>query len=328
MMNKYCISVIIPVYNAEKYLEKCLDSIIAQTIYEEIEVIVVNDGSTDGTDMVLEKYSSAHSNFTIIKIENGGVSNARNVGMQNAKGEFVTFVDADDWIEPDCYEKMYRVAKDSSADIVAAGMFIDAGAEELVVRKLVDEDALIHQIDAVKSYLCGDMDVHVCTKIFRHEVIAAHEFSVNINIAEDRLFVYECIIDSNTVYMMKDCFYHYFQNEDSVMNQSFSKKNLDNITVGKKIKKMTRDVYPDMMPYAESMYVSMECRLYGELYASSEKRNFEKIYEELKKDIQEYSIFNAIKYMSKKHFIALLLSKISPSIYNTLRGNSRLKFRK
>ena len=115
------ISVIIPVYNAEKYLEKCLNSVIKQTL-KDIEIICINDGSTDGSLNILQKYSEKDKRFIIIDQKNSGQSVARNKGLSVAKGEFIGFVDSDDWIDDDFYEKLYDAAIEYKADIAAGNI--------------------------------------------------------------------------------------------------------------------------------------------------------------------------------------------------------------
>ena len=112
----YKISVIIPAYNAEKYLNQCLDSIVAQTIFEEIEVIVINDGSTDNTQKIAEDYKKKYSNFKVYSQENKGLSVTRARGIELAQGEYIGWVDADDFIKPNMYEKLLR--EGNGADVV------------------------------------------------------------------------------------------------------------------------------------------------------------------------------------------------------------------
>ena len=107
-MNNIKVSVIVPVYNCEKYLKKCLDSLVNQTL-KDIEIICVNDGSTDNSGRILEEYTD--SRIKIITKENGGLSSARNAGIAVAKGEYLGFVDSDDWVDLDFYEKLYNTAK-------------------------------------------------------------------------------------------------------------------------------------------------------------------------------------------------------------------------
>ena len=114
------VSVIIPVYNGESYLEQCLDSIIGQTL-KEIEIICVNDGSKDRTQQILEKYAEKDSRIQIINQENGGAGAARNAGLRIARGEYLSILDGDDFFEPDMLEKAYKKAKESRAELLVFG---------------------------------------------------------------------------------------------------------------------------------------------------------------------------------------------------------------
>ena len=114
-MNK--VSIIVPVYNIEKYLAKCLDSLINQTL-EDIEIICVNDGSTDNSAEILNEYAQKDCRIKIINQDNAGLSAARNTGINAANGEYIGYVDSDDWIDLNFYEKLYNAAKDTDADIV------------------------------------------------------------------------------------------------------------------------------------------------------------------------------------------------------------------
>lgn len=328
MDNEIKVSVIVPAYNAEKYIERCLESLINQSIGNGLEIIVVNDGSTDQTQRILEFYESINKNIRVYNTANKGVSHARNFGIQCAKGKYITFVDADDWLELDCYKRMYDIAVSEKVDIVAAGIYIDSEKGNIISRKLVDNNVKVEQKKALKEYLYGDMDVHIVNKLFKREVINEHRFDTKIRIAEDRLFLFECLLESKKLFFMKDCFYHYFQNQYSVMNQTFSEKNLDNIVVGRKIIKIIKQMYPDLTPFAKSMYMSMECRLYGEIYDAKMKEKYKNIYIILKRDIKTYNILKNRKYASKKHMIAFVLARISPSLYNFLRSNPIMKFKR
>ena len=111
------VSIIVPVYNVQDYLPKCLDSLLAQT-YKNIEIIVVNDGSPDDSQRVIDEYAARDSRIVAVSKPNGGLSDARNFGMQYAQGEYIGFVDGDDYVEPDMYEKMLTKAKQEDSDIV------------------------------------------------------------------------------------------------------------------------------------------------------------------------------------------------------------------
>ena len=118
-MNNELISIIVPIYNVENYLWSCLDSIAKQT-YSNIEVLLVNDGSPDGSGVICQEFVARDSRFRYIEKENGGLSDARNVGIARAQGEFLSFVDSDDWIEPTYVEDMYRAALFNDAEVVVS----------------------------------------------------------------------------------------------------------------------------------------------------------------------------------------------------------------
>lgn len=328
MSNNIHISTIVPVYNAEKYIDRCLESLLNQSICKNIEIIVINDGSTDSTPKIINRYSETFDNIKVLHTTNQGVSAARNLGIQQARGEYITFIDADDWLEPKCYEKMYTNAKLYNADIVASGLYIDTNDRRIISRKVVSQNTVADGKEAIRKYLYGDLDVHVFNKIFISDIVKRHVFDTKLQIAEDRLFLFECLLDAQRVFLAKDCFYHYFQNRSSVMNQPFSTKNLDNITVGKKIIKKVEENCPELLPYALAMYVKMECRLYGEMTAEKITRKYYKEYKVLKQDIKDFHILKNLPYISKKHIYALILVKINPHIYNYLRNNPALKFRR
>ena len=111
------VSVIVPVYNVEEYLERCLDSLVNQTL-KDIEIIIVNDGSTDGSKEIIQKYLNKYKNIVYLEKENGGLSSARNYGIPYAKGEYIGFVDSDDYVELTMYEKMYNKAIEEKSDMV------------------------------------------------------------------------------------------------------------------------------------------------------------------------------------------------------------------
>ena len=115
------ISVIVPVYNVEKYLDKCIQSILGQT-YSNIELLLIDDGSTDSSGAICDKYVTQDSRVRVFHKSNEGVSAARNWGLDNAKGEWIAFVDADDWIDSDMYERMYNAAVQNQTDMVSCDL--------------------------------------------------------------------------------------------------------------------------------------------------------------------------------------------------------------
>lgn len=125
------ISVIVPVYNGEKYLDRCINSIVNQT-YENIEIIIVNDGSTDNSGAICEKWKEKDERILVIHASNGGVSRARNIALDFSKGEYVAFVDADDWLSIDMYECMIKAIRQTQADICACSYVLSVSGRDVI----------------------------------------------------------------------------------------------------------------------------------------------------------------------------------------------------
>lgn len=323
-MEKYNISVIVPVYNGEKYIKRCLDSIVNQTMFKRLQVIVVDDGSTDDTLNILRDYEKNHKNIIVLNIPNAGVSNARNVGIEAATGDYIAFVDSDDWIDCDCYEKMYSKAMESGTDIIAAGFYISDNNKDILKNCVTNCETKKSQKEMILDFLSGKIDVHCIDKIFSRKIVEKVRFETGLKTAEDRLFLFETFLRAQTMYCMPDIFYHYYQNENSVMHNKNTVLNMDGIVVSQMIQEKTALEFPDLEPYAEAMYISMACRMYCELVAENRKENSQ--YVKLESDIKKYKLSAAIRYMSMKHWAGVLFAKISPKLFNELRKNTFIRF--
>lgn len=224
-MNK--VSVIIPVYNAGQYLNKCLDSILNQT-YKNIELIVINDGSIDNSLDILNQYSKKYKNIRIINKENAGVSEARNDGIKNSNGEYLMFVDADDWIDIDMIEKMMDFVHINKADIVKCGYVRDSITKQEffpIAPKMnvysYDNKQLLYD-EFIKNYNYNSS----CTQIFNKKLLKNNIlFNSKIKIGEDLLFNMELYTNAEIIVSLPECYYHYFYND----NSATTKKKLSSI---------------------------------------------------------------------------------------------------
>lgn len=329
MSNKCKISIIVPVYNGEKHLNKSLMSLVQQTFFEEMEILVIDDGSTDGSGAIIDGYAKTYPQFKVFHVPNGGVSNARNLGLSHAVGEYVSFVDADDWVNLDCYETMYAQAVANQSDVVAAGLFIDEAQGTLLSVRASEENGTVSGEEACRRLLYGALDVHVWNKLFKRQIACDLLFDADIRIGEDKLYLYECLLRAKRVSLLNTCYYHYFQNETSAMRQSFSEKFFDDIFVGKQIVEQTKRVYPSLLPYAECANINALCRILGDLELDSHaKAEYASRYRQLMGEVRRFSICKSIRYSSKKHWMSLLIAKISPKLYGYLRSDRRLRYTK
>lgn len=218
------ISVIIPVYNVEKYLEKCLDTVLSQT-YTNIEVILVNDGSSDGSGAIIDSYACKDERVRVIHLpENKGVSYARNRGIDILKGEYTIFVDADDYVEPDFLEKLYVNLKENQADISICGVDFVGFGEYTNSRNnnfscVVSADQAI--LCMLNLYPFGQ---EMCNKLFISAQVRKCHFAENIYSGEDLLFIYQVLKHAKCVSYMPEKLYHYVYHKESASHQEFSAK--------------------------------------------------------------------------------------------------------
>lgn len=222
------LSVIIPVYNTEKYLRRCLDSVLMQTL-SDIEIICVDDGSTDNSLRILEEYAGRDSRITVIHKENGGLVSARKTGVGIATGEYIGYVDSDDWIEPDMYESLYECAYGHDADMVTSGYLLEGNYTTThfddVTEGLYDETHMPYlRENAIYNLQTKDVGLRgsLCCKLFRTELLKAvqEELSENLTFSEDKMCVLSCVLKCNRVYVLKRAFYHYVLHPSSMVHRN------------------------------------------------------------------------------------------------------------
>ena len=206
LLNNPLVSVVVPMYNVEKYLPRCLDSLLGQSL-DGIEIVCVDDGSPDESGKIAEKYALSHSNIKVVHRSNGGLGPARNTGIENSSGAFVGFVDSDDWVELDMYERLYQAAIESNADIVVGGHRDSSEQRVMCTKKhpLAGRTVLGRdQIDPIRIRLYGHAEddnttesfpMAVWASIYRREMIVKNHLRFKPLLSEDTLFnlrAYRC----------------------------------------------------------------------------------------------------------------------------------------
>lgn len=199
------ISVIVPIYNVEKYLSKCIDSIINQTLTN-IEIILVNDGSTDNSGKIIDEYAKKDSRIKVIHKKNGGQGSARNAGLDIAKGEYIGFVDSDDWIDSNMYESLYNAAISNNSDIVVCNrkVFDENGNIKGIVT--VEEKIIKNIKNNIADYIVNDLlykhTVSACNKIYKRQILQDNNIyfkGVNEVGSEDALFNYQVLFYTDII---------------------------------------------------------------------------------------------------------------------------------
>lgn len=216
-MNENLITVIIPVYNAESYLERCMDSIINNT-YRNLEIICINDGSKDTSLAILNKYQERDERIKIINKQNQGVSAARNDGLKVANGYWIAFVDSDDWVHPQYFEILTAIAAKTNADIIASKYF---RVKEYVGSEEVNLDLVTSsRVDLKTIYKSGNLKYFVWGKLYKKEVLSNHWFDENITYGEDAVFnlMIYCTMDQLAVINVDAKLYYYCDREGSAVN--------------------------------------------------------------------------------------------------------------
>lgn len=217
------VSIIVPVYNVEKYLKKCLDSLVNQTL-ENIEILVINDGSLDKSQLIIDEYLSKYP--SIVKAftkENGGQASARNLGIENALGEYIGFVDSDDWVEQDMYEKLYNFAVNKNLDIVTCYLYKIINNE-----KIKDEYGKRILQDNIKNYILTESSP--VNKIIKRDIFKNNNVRFLENhIYEDLAMIPTLALYTNKIGGINEYLYNYLIRENSTMNQTQYNNKLEDI---------------------------------------------------------------------------------------------------
>ena len=213
---KYKLSIIVPIYNVEKYLDKCLASLVNQTL-KEIKIILVNDGSKDRSYEIIEKYLS-YDNIFYFYQENRGLSEARNLALKYAEGEYIGFVDSDDYIEPDMFEKMYQRAVKDNIDMVICNM--DVVYEDRIEKHpiSVDENKIYNRDEIIDEFLTKhSVNGFVFNKLFKAELFTEGKLLFEKGVKyEDIPVTFQAICKSNTFAFINEPLYKYIQRNDSI----------------------------------------------------------------------------------------------------------------
>lgn len=296
------VSVIVPVYNVEKYLDKCLQSIINQT-YKDIEIIIVNDGSTDSSLNICEKYAEKHDNIILINKENGGLSDARNVGMQHASGDYYMFVDSDDFVSENIVKVLYNLCVKNDATIAICDPIHikpnDAHSFESNSYYCVynSEDALIEMLYQ-KSFL-----VSAWAKLYKKSCFENTEFPVGM-FFEDSAVMYKIFDQADKIVYTKAKLYAYVHRDGSITTNEFSKKDLDILKICDEMENYFKNSSQAIRNAVIAYRVSAAFRLYLNIPPGQ----YKKVKIECKKIIDDnYSNLINNKIIRKKMKYALII---------------------
>ena len=242
---KQLVSIIIPIYNVEKYLEQCIKSLINQT-YRNLEIILINDGSTDKSTKICEKYKNQDNRIVFINKKNGGAASAKNEGLKIAKGDYITFVDSDDFIEPDMIEYMVNTIKKYNSDIIQCSFTnLYKNTERFKQDKIVEQK--ISSKDFLELFLKKWDSSLFWNKLFKREVIE-NVFVKEGRCIDDEFFTYKCVINSKSIVTSNKIVYNYRMRKSGVMKSESSQKQIlkDRVDYLYERYELVRKIYKDL----------------------------------------------------------------------------------
>ncbi len=261
------VSIIVPVYNIENYLPACLDSLTAQT-YKDIEIILINDGSADGSSKICSEYAAHDSRIKVINKANGGVSAARNDGLDAASGEYILFVDGDDFIDSDTVETLVRMACDNNTDAVIFEYKVEDGSKTVIHR--VNGESYNRIINAEKAIelTISPKNRFAWSKLYTREIIGDLRFDTSIYRGEDTWFAVNSLRNAGRIYYTDYAPYHYIQSDGSAVRSAFNERKLSVVTVYEYMCDFCMEHYPSLTATALNAYVGETIAVIYDMYIS------------------------------------------------------------
>lgn len=303
-MKNDMISIIIPIYNVEKYLEKCLDRILNQT-YKNLEIILIDDGSTDNSPNICNSYCEKDKRIKIIHKNNEGVSSARNKGIELSKGKYIVFIDSDDYVSNEHIEVLYDCIISNNVDLVISNL-IDISEDGIILNNEEKESFLMNKDQCLKELLSEDNFYHLCCgNIYRKDLLEKIRFNCKYRIAEDLDFLYRYIKQISSAYFLSKNTYYYLKREGSATNSIYSEKWNDELKICNFIISEMVELENNFHKYAKRKYIRLNI---NQAYRFKLNKNQTKI---LKNNIKIYKneMFNSKLFDNKEKLKIFLLLK-------------------
>ncbi len=262
------VSIIVPIYNSENYIDRCLKSILGQT-YEDLEIVLVNDGSTDRSKEILEQYAAKDERIKIVSQKNQGVAAARNTGLDNVTGDYILYVDSDDWIEKNMLERMIAAVEDDS-DIAFCGFDQAKSQEEVTIAPVqVKYEVWDHNQQLLEFMKHKRMTGMLWNKLIKKNLTDGIQFDEQVGFGEDAQFLWQVLKRSKKMIVTNEVLYHHVMDENSISHLNFSDKKYSAIPMWEGINREVDKDYPELKKLARerlmcaavfSMYEARGCR--------------------------------------------------------------------
>lgn len=308
------VSIIVPVYNTEKYLKKCLDSLLNQTL-EDIEIIIVNDGSTDDSQEVIDEYAKKDTRVKSYVKQNGGQGSARNLGLEKATGEYIGYIDSDDFIDIHMYEDMYNKAVTDNSDIVNVGYYIYSETGNVMKEQVFKRGATTN-ISNTPEVLFDN--TAVTNKLFKASLLKNNNIQFRVKKwYEDFDFVIKTICFASNISVIEKPYYYYLQRTGSTMNNSNISRNLEILEAMDEIidfckKQGIYDKYVEQLEFlaVQHIYLPTNVRIIRANVSWAEKKNvIDKINKYMDEHFKNYknNKYNSIILTKKKQNILKMI---------------------
>lgn len=316
MMN-LLVTVIVPGYNIEKYVRRCLGSICNQT-YKNLEIILIDDGSTDETGVIFDLYQEKDKRIKVIHKDNGGVSSARNIGLDIFTGEYVLFVDGDDWIEENTIETLVSIAEEKQSDVVLFEYTVDYENGDSISCFHPEYEGCISMEQAIYLSITSVNRFSV-TKMYKRSLFNCVRFDETIHLGEDTLFACEVMSKGENAFFLAKSLYHYVQSTGSATRKDyFNPRMLTGEKAYQKLIKLCGEKYPNLVNVAISNYLEITMSIILDMFKDfDENKAYIKDYQ---KRIRKYwlkSIVHKEYPMATK--IKVTLCSISPKLMYKVR---------
>lgn len=305
------ISVIVPVYNTGKHLGKCLESILNQT-YQNLEVILINDGSVDNSEEICRSYAEKDDRIIFISRDNRGVSATRNEGINIAHGDFFSFIDADDYLDLDMYEYLIGIINDKKVDTVNFEHYITYSEYEVEYKSPAEAYGYADRKKAQYNLLFHYP--FACNKLFSKKMVGNIRFNEELARGEDCLFARQCFENAENAWFDERALYHYVQSEESACRGSFRKSQLTYIKLYEIFYEFYSERYPELLAGSMAKTSEDAILIYGDMWLDNQDlRKEQRI---LKKEYDKYfGIAIRAENLSLKQKIKFLIFRISPWIF-------------
>lgn len=307
------ISVIVPVYNVEQYLEKCVNSIINQT-YKNLEIILVDDGATDSSGNMCDELAKSDNRIKVYHKENGGLSDARNYGVERATGEYIGFVDSDDYIDSEMYEKLYEAIKKENVDVAECSLkVIYPGKIELFTDekyyKVLGKTEYLEEYLTIKKIFGS-----VWTKLIKSDVAKKLVFPKG-KLYEDTYYAYDLIEKVDRYVIMNNPYYNYLMRENSITNAKFNPRIFDLIEIVEKFHKMTYENYPGLKEAADCRKMYAYFSVLNSILLEENYRDNEYYSKILSYFKRNYISLLKNKYINHNRKLSVILIKLNIDLY-------------